>query len=314
MRACRHCPLLTAFLRRDQHRTNIACDALNRTAEPFRFFLVHLTNVDTQAHYYGVQSPRYNHDDTYNRAVTHTAGYLRQLLKVMHPDTILVVTADHGEVDAGRACAAHCPLLTFFIAGGHGGIAPILRQIPFVVYKKGSNIGAAESQSGGQTEKGAGRQPFIEDVAPTIMALLDLPVPRQSTGAILPIAWSLVPGAQRRKSLQDLYEARRELVNVFALQGRYTAREWCSDLAELLVRNHTWARTATEDELEAGVAELDRVYAQLRSDMLAPLMARNLVLTAMLCAVVLLYLVRGLRAPPTLIFCDRWCWPSGTPC
>ena len=67
----------------DQHRTNIACDALNRTTEPFRFFLVHLTNVDTQAHYFGVQSPRYNHDDTYQHAVTRTAGFLRQILGVV---------------------------------------------------------------------------------------------------------------------------------------------------------------------------------------------------------------------------------------
>jgi hypothetical protein len=269
----------------DQHRTNVACDALNTNrTEGFRFFLVHLTNVDTQAHYYGVQSPVYNRDDTYNQAVSRTAGYLRQLLDAAHPDTTVVVTSDHGEVDAG----------------GHGGVALILRQVPFVVFRKGSGIG--------KHHFALKQTPQIDDVAPTIMALLDLPAPRQSTGVILPVAWSLVPAAQRRKSLQDLYEARQELLNVFALQGRYTAREWCNDLSTWLVRNRTWARTASVQELEASVAVLDRLYGRLRGEMLAPLMVRNVILTALLCGVLLLYVVVLLKRHTLLLLDMRQEW------
>jgi len=269
----------------DRYRTEVACQALTNHTEPFRFFLLHLTNVDTQAHYYGVHS-KYNVDDSYDKAVTASVGYIRSIVQAINAqpeiETTLVVTADHGEVDAG----------------GHGGVDPVLRRIPLMVYNRGSGIRhfAPASHS----------LPDIDDVAPSITALLDLPAPRQSTGHILPVVWQLTPAAQRQKSLRDLVEARQELLNLFALQGGYTAREWCRDLAPLLQRNQTWMRTATPDELEAALERLTRLYAHLRNDMLLPLMTRNLVVSAMLAAVLVFYMVVLMRRHTLLTHSPKW--------
>lgn len=199
------------------------------------------------------------------------------------PETVVIITADHGEVDAG----------------GHGGIHPILRQIPFIVYKKGSGISSWNPEKDAQRPSIAGglggaQPPTIEDVAPSIAALLDLPVPRQSTGRILPIVHRLT-GKKERKNYQDLFEQRQLLVNAFAIQGRYTTLEWCQDLSSQLHRNATWAATASLDELERAIDDLDRLYAKLRDDMFVPLVARNVVLTVFLVAVLIYYVVFLLR-------------------
>ena len=112
--------------RTDRHRALIARQALNETRDPYRFFLVHFANIDTQAHYYGVDK-RYNAADSYQHAVTHSAEYIESILDVTdaHPladRTIVIITSDHGEVDAG----------------GHGGSDDALTLIPFIVYRKGS--------------------------------------------------------------------------------------------------------------------------------------------------------------------------------
>lgn len=257
----------------DQHRARVAQQALNQSADPFRFFLMHFTNVDTQAHYYGV-APEYNRANSYDEAVTRTARYIQETLDVLDAqpdwDTTVVITADHGEVDAG----------------GHGGVAPILREVPLIVYRTPRAHDASLEEE---------EMPRIDDIAASVLALLRLPVPRQSTGRVLRFASSQLDAHEKRRMLQDLYEQQQEWLNVFALQGRWTSHEWCDTLADALQRNVTWVQTASVAELERGVARLRALYQQLRGDALVPLLARNVTLTAMLAAVLLLYMIVLLR-------------------
>lgn len=91
------------------------------------------------------------------------------------------------------------------IRGGHGGVAPILRQVPLIVYKRGSKIRSKV----GQTDKmysNLGKFAQISlryaDIAPTITALLNLPAPRQSLGTLIEEALLFVPDPELHWKVQ----------------------------------------------------------------------------------------------------------------
>jgi hypothetical protein len=237
----------------DRWRTHIAVEALNDTSSPYRFFLLHLANVDTQAHYAGVSSA-YNRHGTFDEAVRKSAGYVEEVLRAVeaHPwsdRTTVLITADHGEVHPG----------------GHGGTEAILKRIPFLIHRGATATTPADN-----------RDLSIEDVAPTVAALLDIPMPRQVTGSPVVQALDLSVADQRRQA-RDRYEGRRERLNVFLLQHGTTSRQWCN-MHEwpLLQRNATFVRTASVDELDSASRVLASLYAQTRTYLMGAMMARNI--------------------------------------
>jgi predicted AlkP superfamily pyrophosphatase or phosphodiesterase len=110
--------------RSDEKRFRTADYALRRQEQPYKLFLAHFSDVDMQGHCYGV-TKEYNERDSYQAAVTNKTRLITSLLQAVndHPlsnDTVVIVTSDHGHIDAG----------------GHGGNADVLRDVPLIVYKK----------------------------------------------------------------------------------------------------------------------------------------------------------------------------------
>jgi len=111
--------------------------------------LVHWHGPDYAGHSWGGASKQYQDD------VQHIDGQLAQLVNALDlSTTTLIVTADHGHIDAG----------------GHGGWEPVVKQVPLVLVGKGIKGGGAVSAVG------------QADIAPTVAALLGLSLPAHSQG------------------------------------------------------------------------------------------------------------------------------------
>jgi hypothetical protein len=127
---------------------------------------------DYAAHEYGAKSPQYA------RALFETDRVIGALADEADLwRTLVVVTADHGHLDEG----------------GHGGTEPEVLTTPLVLAGRGVRLGSS----------GRARQ---IDVAPTIAALLGLPIPAGSEGRVL--SWifdpaDAPPGFQARATAQQ---------------------------------------------------------------------------------------------------------------
>lgn len=127
------------------------------TGDDFDLFWAYFQDIDSRSHQTGPFS------DKAMSAANNISNYLRNIIDRLNQDTVLVITADHGHVDAG----------------GHGGTEESVLQVPFVLYKKGSGIGKVPVSKLWQPE---GVQPTNLEFAPTICGLLGVPVPQQSEG------------------------------------------------------------------------------------------------------------------------------------
>jgi hypothetical protein len=274
----------------DRHRTELTRLALMDAIEPYRFFLLHLANIDTQGHYEGVE-PAYNPKRTFERAVDQTAeAYVRSIWNTIvfnttiAEQTLLLITADHGQV----------------APGGHGGTARVLRDVPFVAFR------ASPSSSSSSSSSSLSTSGSMDQVAPTIAAWLDLPIPRQATGHPLPLPSVMVDWDSDvlRRQAVDRYEATRERVNVFLLQLGVTEHEWCTALVPQhrhLLRNATFVRTATIQEFDRAAADLDDVYQCWRSRALVLGVVRNMGV-ALLLVFFLLFYFSHLMVRHTVVF------------
>lgn len=114
------------------------------------FVLLHLPDVDAAGHAYGGASKEYA------ATATKVDRDLARLVESMRDGkTTFVVVADHGHIDAG----------------GHGGWDAEAVHVPGVFAGAGVALGG----------QGNGR---LEDVAPTVAALLGIPVPAESLGSV----------------------------------------------------------------------------------------------------------------------------------
>ncbi|WP_322798202.1 alkaline phosphatase family protein [Thermoflexus sp.] len=115
---------------------------------PARLVLVYFAGPDEYGHAFGGASP------AYQEIVRRTDGRLAWLVAALDlSQTTLVVTTDHGHIDTG----------------GHGGWEPIVKEVPLVMVGKGIRAGV----------EGRGTQ---ADIAPTIAALLGIPIPVHAMG------------------------------------------------------------------------------------------------------------------------------------
>ncbi len=134
-----------------------------------RLGVLDLVAPDFAAHEFGTDSPRYP------QACGLADRVLQQLLdEVDLWRTLVVVTADHGQL-AG---------------GGHGGDEAEALHVPLVLAGRGIRAGA----------RGSARQ---IDVAPTVAALLGLPIPAGSEGRVLMEVLDFEGDEKLRRSIAD---------------------------------------------------------------------------------------------------------------
>lgn len=210
--------------------------------------------------------------------MTHSAEYIESILDVtdahlLADRTIVIITADHGEVDAG----------------GHGGADDALTLIPFIVYRKGYR------------QMPSYRDEYqIEDVAPTVATLLGIPVPRQSSGMPIDFAVRTLGGkaAERgREAARDLFEAKQQRVNMFLIETKMLSNEWhrlVQDVPDLARDNH-WIQGATEEQLQASSLALETTYQSFKVSLQSRLLARNMTLSVLLVLALLMYMFRRMQ-------------------
>lgn len=252
----------------DYWRLQTALQAINETTDPYRLFLLHFSNVDTQGHARGC--PPDEAASAYGHAVSNVARFLRKLLDASdaHPTladkTVVIITSDHGHV----------------LAGGHGGAyADELLRVPFVVYQRGGNLASVETVA----------NMSVVDVAPCVAALLSVPVPRQASGIPPPVC---TIGDREQTVWRDLFEAKQARLNSFLVDSRYTSAQWrqFARRTPALVAEPDTA-TTTADEYRQLVRDLEALYEQRRSFWLGFAQARNIVLSALLAACLLMFVM-----------------------
>jgi hypothetical protein len=136
--------------------------------------LVHLPDVDNTGHALGV-------GPEYMQAAERADAIIARILEEAGNDATVILTSDHGHIDAG----------------GHGGPEDVVTTTPLVVGGPGTVIGATGEVS--QAE-----------VAPTIAALLGLSRPTHATGAALE---GLLDASQAQ--LDDIREAHAQVEEDF---------------------------------------------------------------------------------------------------
>ena len=111
--------------------------------------VVHLPDVDNTGHSLGV-------GPEYREAAERADAVIARVLEEAGKDATIILTSDHGHIDAG----------------GHGGSEDVVTTTPLVVGGPGTVIGASGEVS-------------QADVAPTVAALLGLSRPTHATGTVL---------------------------------------------------------------------------------------------------------------------------------
>jgi len=135
-----------AWAQMDSDSYRLSTQALDNYPEGL--ILVYFGGTDELAHLYGGVSSQYLDE------VQRVDGYIGLLAERLDPEKdVLIVTADHGHVDIG----------------GHGGWEQSVLHVPLVMVGKAIRPGA-------YTER------LQADIAPTIAALLGIPIPVHAQG------------------------------------------------------------------------------------------------------------------------------------
>ncbi|KNC52573.1 uncharacterized protein AMSG_12136 [Thecamonas trahens ATCC 50062] len=233
--------------------------ALQGSALEYGLFLAHFSDVDMQGHSFGV-SKTYNSDDSYNGAVTNKTRILDELTDALDDDTVVFIFADHGHVNRG----------------GHGGVQDELTNVPLIIYRKNSNF-ASTPYSGpafsGQIEN--------TDLAPTVAAILGMPVPRQATGRFITDALVFASQPARTLHYYDLFVQKQRFVAAFL----GTVPEYKAIDSDLVYGNHTGE---SEEFYKVGVDRLVSTWRAARAHALRMWILRNAMLTLILNIIVLI--------------------------
>lgn len=267
----------------DDERANVAHEALDAN---YDLFLAHFSDVDIQGHCCGV-SRDYNEKNSYYEAATNKSELLTKIYNWLDNDTVMFIVADHGHVDRG----------------GHGGIDKKLIEVPLVIFKKNSYLG-------NKTFTGPRFQPVPVnfdlndeseayytnlDVAPTVCAMLGVPVPRQSHGKFIDDVMVLVNESALHARYYDLYKQKEAFVEAFIA----TTQSNAPDLPRLGPNN-------TIAEYVDAIESLVGTRQHLRSKTLSREQARNIVITTIICigiAVCLIFLMQHVTfCTPMAIF------------
>ncbi len=118
-----------------------------RKGPPPDFLVLHLVGLDHAGHRHGVKSAGYA--DIARRTVAH----IENIVRLLPPDTVVLLTSDHGATDSG----------------GHGGASEVETTAPLFAFGPGIVTGARVNIN-------------QIDLAPTLSCLLGLPFPATSLG------------------------------------------------------------------------------------------------------------------------------------
>ena len=118
-----------------------------RKGPPPDFLVLHLVGLDHAGHRHGVKSAGYA--DIARRTVAH----IENIVRLLPPDTVVLLTSDHGATDSG----------------GHGGASEVETTAPLFAFGPGIVAGARVNIN-------------QIDLAPTLSCLMGLPFPTTSLG------------------------------------------------------------------------------------------------------------------------------------
>ena len=168
-------------------------------AEParhlFELLVGQLSEADVQSHCSGA-SPSADPRGAYVEALGKAARRIEALVRDLDAATTLLIASDHGTVDAG----------------GSGGSEPTSVDVPLIAYRAGSQLGLGAANI--KTPPLGVRRTDgwrTVDVAPTIAALLGVPVPRQSEGVPIAPLLPLANQAALERTHQDVFHERQRL-------------------------------------------------------------------------------------------------------
>ena len=130
----------------DETRVKRLADRL-RKGPPPDFLVLHLVGLDHAGHRHGVKSAGYA--DIARRTVAH----VENIIRLLPPDTVVLLTSDHGATDSG----------------GHGGASEVETTAPLFAFGPGIAAGARVNIN-------------QIDLAPTLSCLMGLPFPATSLG------------------------------------------------------------------------------------------------------------------------------------
>jgi len=187
---------------------------------------LHLFDLDIVGHLYRADSARYR------EKLAEVDRAIDALAELAGPETAVVVTADHGQLEAGT----------------HGGAELAVRQVPFVAWGRGVRPGRLK------------RFPQTE-IAPTLSALLGIPAPALSEGLPVLEAVDLAP-RERAAAMLDALEHRRR-------KWRAAKADWPwlrNDPAPRLLRAKAMWKAGdypgTEAYARAAIREMDAAMAE----------------------------------------------------
>jgi hypothetical protein len=147
--------------------------------------LVHFISVDNAGHGFGGASAEYE------AAAQAVDIHIARLLETVDLETTAVlVTADHGQIDAG----------------GHAGPEPVVIQVPFV------SVGAG-------IEPGSYSPATHADIAPTIAALLGTSFPAHNQGRALLDQIAAAPGLEARIAVDNAEQVSARIESMLSAIG-----------------------------------------------------------------------------------------------
>lgn len=158
--------------------------------QPDGLLIVGLTAADSAAHDYGGRS------EQYLLVAAAVDSCVSQFVKALDDGrTTFVVTSDHGHINAQSLLD---PLFGLGGHGGHGGLEEEVVNVPLIL-------------AGRAIRPGDGWHAEQVDIAPTISALLGLPLPATNQGGVL---WdALDVPAEVEPELRDREREQRELAD-----------------------------------------------------------------------------------------------------
>jgi hypothetical protein len=239
-----------------------------RSVPSYRFFVSHFDQIDVTGHETGV-------DGRYDNEITKKVQSIRDYLQVLDEKTAMVIVSDHGHVKQG----------------GHKGVLPELREVPLLIYRKGSRLGELNSATGSE------QQICNVDVAPTVAALLGAPVPGQSVGVFVKEvveAWLTI--GEKVFMYRDLLQQKIDLTQEFL---KYLGKEADPEFQRLIdIDDETEAdcQTIGVNQAECVVIyqnltdEVLDIYFRARDQAFEIEVARNIFVTVILCVVAMLIL------------------------
>ncbi|KAL0224838.1 hypothetical protein RCL1_002750 [Eukaryota sp. TZLM3-RCL] len=236
--------------------------------DSYQLFYAHFSDVDLRGHCCGV-TKEYNKEDSYNEATTSKTNIFKNLIDSVDDDTVVIFVSDHGQVDVG----------------GHGGYladSDIISKVPIMIYKKNSNFNSFE-YSGPSSKTSRHRTDYsLEDVAPTVSALLGLPIPRGASGMVIDEALNFVPNIDL--VYRDLYEQKKVFVSTFLSRSGYSH--------EINSNDHLSGKidgsTLTNEQLVDAVGSMLEVFESVRNDYHSMQMMRNILVSILIVVLVII--------------------------